>query len=44
MVSISTNALTWTLPECGYTREKLRRNKCGAYSERQTPPLVEEVN
>jgi hypothetical protein len=28
--------------ECGYTRAELRCNKCGAYSERQTPPLVEE--
>jgi hypothetical protein len=38
----STNALTWALRECGYTRMKVQYNKCGAYSERQTRPLVEE--
>jgi hypothetical protein len=41
MLSISTNALTW-LHECGYTRAKLQRNKCGAYSERPSPPLIKE--
>jgi hypothetical protein len=27
---------------CGYTRAKLRCNKCGAYSEIPAPPHIEE--
>jgi hypothetical protein len=41
-IRVSRNALTWTLSECGYTRAKLRCKKCGAYTERRTPPLAEE--
>jgi hypothetical protein len=33
----STNALTWTLSECGYTRAKLRCNNRGDYSLRPIP-------
>jgi hypothetical protein len=38
----STNALTWTLRVCRYTHVKLRCNKYGAYSEKQTPRVVKE--
>jgi hypothetical protein len=29
-------------PDHGYIRAELRRNKCGAFLERQTAPLLEE--
>jgi hypothetical protein len=42
LVSVKYKCPLRTLRECEYTRTKLRRNKCGAYSERQAPPLVGE--
>jgi hypothetical protein len=35
------NAPTQTPRESGHVRAELRCNKCGAYSERPTPPPVE---
>jgi hypothetical protein len=38
----SSNALTWTLHDCGHTQAKLLCNKYRTYSERLTPLLVKE--
>lgn len=44
MVSISTYALTWTLLECRYEVQswEITVQQMRAYSERKTPPLVED--
>jgi hypothetical protein len=38
----TTSVLTWMMCEWGYICAKLWSNNCGAYSDRPTPPLVEE--